>query len=666
MPTAFLITPFSPERAGGEVPGTFEAVQKAVQEAVARAGAELTDPRQMAHPGPIMDQIRSTIEDVDVVLAIITGQNPNVFYELGLAKRPAILICRSADDVPFDIRHQRYWTYGAAGELHTLPDRLEAAIRAALDSPPDRRYVHHIHKQGVPTPTGFAGYTQRGPTSPRFITTWDEFLRIYGGAPEPSSAYLWYAVRGFFDNGGRIAHISRILGANATCATVRVPTTDANQALRITACTPGAWGNHINVKITRGTRTGVRMIVGLGSADTSHPGLDLDNLSLDPYGPNHILDLVGEGVTGLLYASWADPALSPAYPQEGNFELCGGTDGAAPTVEDFIGRSATDRADALGLDALGTVETIGLVCVPDCANPTLKPKERHALTTAVIKHCEHHGDRFAILATPFMETGPSGFPPPPDTRFGAMYGPWVSVATSANGSTVLVPPVGHLAGIYARYDAEYGVHKAPVNETLRGLACPDRGLPPIEVSVTDNEQELLIKKGINGIRPTVADHTKVWVASAVTMSIDYRWRYVNVVRLLMFVTRALEHKTRTASSRTNDETTWSWVREQAKTVLSSVWHDGALFGRKPEEAFFVRCNQDTMTTDDILNGRLIYLIGLKLAAPPVRVMVLAQQPIGEELERKSQGRTTWRWFMEAEELSPSHGIGALIRQNEWK
>jgi phage tail sheath protein FI len=128
----------------------------------------------------------------------------------------------------------------------------------------------------------------------------------------------------------------------------------------------------------------------------------------------------------------------------------------------------------------------------------------------------------------------------------------------------------------------------------------------------------------------------------------------------------LAHETRAASSRTNDETTWSSVREKAETNLSRVWHDGALLRRKPEESFLVRCSQDTMTTDDILNGRLIYLIGLSLAAPPMRVMVLAEQPIGEELESRSQGRTTWRWFMEPEELSPSHSIGALIRQNKWK
>src|SRR5262245_17676397 len=99
MPKAFLITPFTPERAGSESPDTFDAVRAAVEAGASNAGVELVLPDRMFEAGVIMDQVRREIHDADVVLAVITGLNPNVFYELGLASRPALLI-GADDDLP--------------------------------------------------------------------------------------------------------------------------------------------------------------------------------------------------------------------------------------------------------------------------------------------------------------------------------------------------------------------------------------------------------------------------------------------------------------------------------------------------------------------------------------------------------------------------------------
>jgi tetratricopeptide (TPR) repeat protein len=132
MPTAFLITPFSPERAGNEQPETFRAVQDAVQQAVKAAGLTLVHPKEMFRAGIIIDQIRDEIERASAILAVLTGENPNVFFELGLARRPAILIARSKEDIPFDVRHMRYWTYGGPGELASLAQRVEIAISETL------------------------------------------------------------------------------------------------------------------------------------------------------------------------------------------------------------------------------------------------------------------------------------------------------------------------------------------------------------------------------------------------------------------------------------------------------------------------------------------------------------------------------------------------------
>jgi hypothetical protein len=140
MPKAFLITPFTPERAGNEAPEVFRSVQQTVARAVAGAGAELVHPAELSVAGAIMDEVRKRILEADIVLAILTGQNPNVFYELGIAleraSRPAILIVGSGDDVPFDLRHHRYFTYGGEGGLERLGGTLDRAIRENLARPP--------------------------------------------------------------------------------------------------------------------------------------------------------------------------------------------------------------------------------------------------------------------------------------------------------------------------------------------------------------------------------------------------------------------------------------------------------------------------------------------------------------------------------------------------
>jgi hypothetical protein len=135
MPYAFLITPFTPDRAGCEASDVFERVQRAVAAACAAAELRLVHPAKMLGAGPVMEQVRHQIEEADVLIAILTGQNPNVFYELGWSRRNAILIGQSASDFPFDVKAERRWTYGGPEELDTLATRLEEAIRQTLAEP---------------------------------------------------------------------------------------------------------------------------------------------------------------------------------------------------------------------------------------------------------------------------------------------------------------------------------------------------------------------------------------------------------------------------------------------------------------------------------------------------------------------------------------------------
>jgi hypothetical protein len=132
---AFLITPFTPASAGGEDAAVFASVQDAIATAARDADIELQKANDIFEAGVVVDQIRAAIESADLILAVCTGKNPNVFYELGLAEvlgHKPILIASSSSDVPFDWRHWRAQMYGDGASVGDLAERLKLAMRATL------------------------------------------------------------------------------------------------------------------------------------------------------------------------------------------------------------------------------------------------------------------------------------------------------------------------------------------------------------------------------------------------------------------------------------------------------------------------------------------------------------------------------------------------------
>jgi hypothetical protein len=140
---AFLITPFSADRAGNENPEVFATVQAAVRDAARSADVDLVHPAETGEAGAIMQQVEREIRRADIVLAILTGLNPNVMLELGLAKREsAILIIDSATKLPFDVRHLRQrclWRPGRAGDIRGAAGEGAARNRRRGGAGTDRK-----------------------------------------------------------------------------------------------------------------------------------------------------------------------------------------------------------------------------------------------------------------------------------------------------------------------------------------------------------------------------------------------------------------------------------------------------------------------------------------------------------------------------------------------
>lgn len=171
---------------------------------------------------------------------------------------------------------------------------------------------------------------------------------------------------------------------------------------------------------------------------------------------------------------------------------------------------------------------------------------------------------------------------------------------------VQLAPSGHIAGIYARVDLERGVHKAPANETIRGITR-------IAHDVTAVDQALLNPEGINALRFFPGRGNLVWGAR--TLTADPQWKYVNVRRLLIFLEHSIERGTQWTTFEPNTEALWEKVRQAVADFLVNIWRKGALQGSKPEEAFFVKCDPTTMTQNDLDQGRLICVVGVAVIKP---------------------------------------------------
>jgi hypothetical protein len=204
-----------------------------------------------------------------------------------------------------------------------------------------------------------------------------------------------------------------------------------------------------------------------------------------------------------------------------------------------------------------------------------------------------------------------------DTSYAAYYTPWVQIG--AGDQTLFLPPSGHVIGIYARTDNDRGVWKAPANEVVRGITG-------MQAYITAGEQDILNPRGVNALRRFEGRGIRVWGAR--TLSSDPEFRYINVRRFLIYMEASIDRGTQWVVFEPNAPDTWSRVVDSVSAFLSTQWRNGALFGRKPEDAYFVRCDETTMTVDDIQNGRLICDIGVAIVRPAEFVIFRIEQITG--------------------------------------
>lgn len=270
-------------------------------------------------------------------------------------------------------------------------------------------------------------------------------------------------------------------------------------------------------------------------------------------------------------------------------------------------------------------DKVGLYAFDDCEDMAM-----HVATglnfnqqREMLEHCETRKDRFAILDGPVVSTGDVDIPAS-NKGYGAMYVPWVKVTKpswyvgeqdvsvsgplrrkliKAEKNELYLPPSGHVAGLFARVDGERGVHKAPANEILMGITGLSQKINKIEQGQYND-------RGVNVIRIFKDRGIRVWGARTLATKSDPSWKYINVRRLFIMIEQSIINGMQWAVFEPNDHNLWAKLSRDVRSYLLRVWRSGALFGKTPEEAFYVKCDEETNPRYLIDAGQVNVQVGL--------------------------------------------------------
>ena len=487
--------------------------------------------------------------------------------------------------------------------------------------------------EGVGTAmAAFVGFAPAGPVNkPELITNWSQYVETFGLAkngngrkdPHMPKAYLSHAVYGYFLNGGGRCYVTRV---GPKTPTLQLPSR-ASKSNPVTLQAKSGEPGNIDVEVApptgdaapEGTFT---LKVRQGAVEEKYENVTLGRAK---GGVRNVVEELKR--SNLVLVLETQPG---TLPDTGKYVLTATDSASLPQVQSSALKG--DSAARTGIEGLEIAEDATMVCCPDLMsayeNNMIDLDGIRTIQTAMMDHCAKLGDRMAILDTPPPLDGKPHLSPGDiqkwraatnyDSRFAAVYYPWIAVA--GPDGNLLVPPSGHVAGIYARNDKERGVHKAPANEVVRGAVG-------VATTITKGEQDVLNPIGVNCIR-SLAGNMGIRVWGARTLSSDPAWRYVNVRRLFNFVEKSIERGTQWVVFEPNDPDLWARVRRDVSAFLTTVWRSGALFGLTADQAFYVKCDEELNPPEERDLGRLHIEIGLAPVKPAEFVIFRLSQFAG--------------------------------------
>lgn len=505
--------------------------------------------------------------------------------------------------------------------------------------------------------TAFIGRAKRGPVNEaKTINSFADYERSFGGLDLDSP--MSFAVRDFYLNGGSQAIIVRLYHTDTSDDAKPSKTKFEVDGVKLEAAYEGSWGAYLRAEVDIDNVSDG--LFNLTVTDAS-PGGDSEkymSLSFEKDSPRRV-DRVLEAESKLVRWEGTYPEDSPPTPTaaiddvttaeealkkkkedepDGDHsaeeaavtaakQALEASNGSNVDVDDFTGPGLETAKK--GLFALEQVDLFNLLCIPPYLDTGDVDKSLVAKATT---YCEKR--RAMLLVDPRSDW---------TDKDKAKAGITTGVGAVSKNAAVFFPrlkqpnplrenrieefvPCGAVAGIMSRTDTQRGVWKAPA-----GIEATLRGVPELSVKLTDPENGELNPLGVNCLRSFPIIGRIVWgsrtLRGADVLADEYK--YIPVRRLALFMEESLFRGTQWVVFEPNDEPLWAQIRLNVGAFMHNLFRQGAFQGTTPRDAYFVKCDKETTTQNDINRGIVNIVVGFAPLKPAEFVIIKIQQIAGD-------------------------------------
>lgn len=342
---------------------------------------------------------------------------------------------------------------------------------------------------------------------------------------------------------------------------------------------------------------------GVGTAVADTNGL-ITGTGLDTTKTNTI-----NYTTGVVTLNFSDAPTAAAFTVNyvalpatslADYVFSGGLDGTLANItEANVSNFSALKASKLGMYALDRIDEQMQVIIPDFAGNT-------SVAGDMIDYAEDRRDLFAILTTPKNYSATQAVDwlrvtLARKSKYAAVYWPWVKVANALNNNRPLtMPPVAHVAGIYARTDATKNVAKAP-GGTVDGAL---RGLLGLEHNPDKGERDVVYPARINPLINTPQTGMAVWGVRTISSTND-SFKYVASTRLFIFVEKSIFNSTHSLVFENISSNLFTQIKSTLDSFLLNLYNTNHFAGSSPTQAFSVVCDASNNPPEVINAGQVI-------------------------------------------------------------
>jgi phage tail sheath protein FI len=461
----------------------------------------------------------------------------------------------------------------------------------------------------------FVGPNDRGPVVPTLVSSWSDYVNLFGTWNTTASNDLPLAVYMFFANGGRQAYVTRVVGAGSASAARTLQDRQGSPAntLTLTAISPGAWavnsGSYYGISFAVSNSTSANyfdLTIYFGGITSPYVVEKFTDLSMTVIDPRYAPDVINTSsryvVATDANSSATGAAKNPAVIAVGSGSLTGGANGAAVT-------SITN------FSTFDTIKSSLLLNVAGFTDATT--------VNAAIAYASGRGDVFVVIdgANTDVTSQLTLSASYTASSYGAVYYPRLTIADPTNGvgaatgATTLIAPGGAVAGLFVATDNSRGVFKAPA-----GLQSRVAGAVDVK-TLTNTELDSLNSSSapVNAIK--FIPGSGIVVMGSRTLDPSYISRYVPVRRTLIYLEKALSDITQFAIFEPLDAALWRRLNSTVSSFLTNFWAQGGLRGTTPSQAFFVRVDNSNNPQSSIDNGEVHIEVGVALQRPAEFIVI---------------------------------------------